>query len=348
MKRTALLAALALSLATPPLHSFAQQTQPTTTRQSVRKGSAVLRFRDAKGVADRAVLTLSGAGAPAAGTRYVAWLGTASGSEWLRLGDLTLSSRGNAELDYRSPEARTLIHTFTQAVIAEEAIGQNAPVPDPALITFRGAVDAVALPAIDVLVLRGPDTPDPDRPGLARQLEDQAGELKDDGRDARRAADAADRKTVLSLNESLFNRSLGVMDAGYGDYDRDGKIEGAGDTYGIDRYARTILALAEPLAANTSAAEDTRDRAGRMVLSARNMLNWTNQMRSLAATITSATDDAGTARVQRDIAWLARSVNDGQDLNGDGEVNSEDAEGGADELYGDALDLGRVRLRAVR
>lgn len=319
----------------------------STADAAKRKGSGQVRFRDENALSDKVTVLVFGASQPEPGTHYQGWLGNADGTAWLDVGRIDLNEKGNSTVDWISPSGENLLATYTQFIVTAEPDGETIYWPAEARIAYRGQIAPEALGAVRALTVAGPDTPLPERVGLATGLKAEARGLTSEGRDARNAARQEKSKTTRKLDEQLLNRIVGVNDGAYGDWDGNGTVENRGDQYGIVRYAQAIQPLVQPLSANEALPDNVRDRANRILGATNNILNYTSQIRNLASVLQPTTPITDVQVIQADIAWLARGVTEGADLNGNYKIEDDLGEGGARDLYRAAQDLGRIYFRTV-
>ena len=317
------------------------------TDAAKRKGSGQVRFRNDKALSDQVRLSVFGASQPEAGMHYEGWLGTADGTAWINVGRIDLDAKGNSTVNWTSPSGENLLARYEQFLMTVEPDGQTSYWPAEARIAFRGYMPPEAVPVLRALTVAGPDTPLPDRLGLATGLKAQASGLTTEGRDARSAARQANIKSTRRFDEQLLNRIVGINDGAYGDWNGNGTLENKGDMYGVARYAQTVQALVQPLAANNALPDNVKDRASRIITATNNILNWTGQIRNLANVLQPTSPISDVQVIQNDIAWLAKNVSNGTDLNGDYKVDDAVGEGGAQSVYTNAQDLGRIYLQAV-
>jgi hypothetical protein len=312
-----------------------------------RKGSGQVRFRNAQALSDQVSVLVFGASQPDAGTHYEGWLGTADGTAWVDIGRIDLDAKGNSTVNWASPGAENLLARYDQFLMTVETDGSTVYWPAEAHIAFRGYIPPEVVPVVRKLAVAGPDTPLPDRVGLATGMKAQASGLSTEGRDARSAAQKSNLKTLSRLDEQLLNRIVGVDNGAYGDLNGNGVVEDKSDTYGIRRYAQAIQPLVQPLASNDALPSNVKDRASRIITATNNILEWTGQIRNLAHVLQPTMTITDVQIIQSDIAWLAKNVSDGTDLNGDYKVDDAIGEGGARSVYTNAQDLGRIYFRAV-
>lgn len=333
--RLFLIVSLLLLLATPAGASAAS-----------RKGSGSVRFRDAQARSDMVAVRLSRATPPSRGHHYEAWLVSDSGDRALDLGALALDAQGGAVLEWASPGGENLLATYSRFSVTEERDGAQAAAPSgPA--AYAGQVEPELLGIARALLVAGPDTPLPDRPGLAERLRAEARALASEGRRALAAAQEDKPATIRNHDEALLNRLAGIMSGLWGDWDGDGTIEHASDTYGVTRYAQTIRQALGPAASAPSLKPDTQATITEMITATDNILDWAAQTRNLANVVKPASDAEAIAIVQGDIAWLTMIISKGADLSNDGKIEMELGEGGADGIYRDAQDLARISFKAV-
>ena len=197
------------------------------------------------------------------------------------------------------------------------------------------------------LLVAGPDTPLPDRPGLAERLRAEGRALMSEGRRALAAAQDAKPANLRNNDEALLNRLAGIMSGLWGDWDGDGTIENASDTYGVTRYAETIRRTLEPAARDPALKPDSQALVTEIITATNNILDWAAQTRNLANVVKPASDAEAIKIVQGDIAWLTMIISKGADLSNDGKIEMELGEGGADGIYRNAQDLARIGFKAL-
>jgi hypothetical protein len=313
-----------------------------------RSGKGDVRFRDGASLSDKVVVTLSGATAPPPGYRYQGWLGNADGSKWLDVGTFALDAEGNSLLEWTSPSKENLPATYTQFVVTLVADGEEAFWPASGAVAFQGRIPPELIEPMRLLIVTGPDTPLPDRFGLAARLRSETARLSSEGRAAYTVALEGRSDAMRSLDEQMLNRLVGINDGHFGDWDSDGKVESRSDTYGVIRYAHTVRQTIQPLLDNPTVGKAGAEKALQIAKSVDNILDWSQQIRNLTTVLPPQVNINDAQVVQEDIAWLARISSTGADYDGDGKVNSSRGEGGARAIYSSAQDMGRMQLRVVQ
>jgi hypothetical protein len=321
---------------------------PAPADAAGRKGSGSARFRDGQARSDKVTVRLTKATPPAGGYHYEAWLISDDGQTHTDIGQLNLDAEGSTLLEWVSPSGENLLARYNRFAISEEANGAAAGAPSTR-IAFTGQAAPELRAAMLALLVAGPDTPLPDRVGLATGLRVESRALASEGRRALNAAVEAKRATRRNLDESLLNRLAGINDGLWGDWDGDGNIEHASDTYGITRYARTVQQTIQPLLGQHTLDPDQQSLLNEMLTATNNILDWAYQTRNLANVVVSPdTDPEATKVVQQDITWLTNITSRGADLTNDGKIELELGEGGADGIYTNAQDMGRISFKAVK
>ena len=338
MRNCAILIALLAALLAYPAHADA----------AGRKGSGSVRFRDGQARSDKITVRLTKATPPAGGYHYEAWLISDDGQTHIDIGQLNLDAEGSALLDWVSPGGENLLGRYDRFAISEEANGAGASAPSNR-IAYAGQAAPELRAAMLSLLVAGPDTPLPDRVGLATGLRVEARALASEGRRALNAALELRLATRRNQDEALLNRLAGINDRLWGDWDGDGKIEYASDTYGITRYARTVQQTIQPLLGQPTLNQDQQALLNEMLTATNNILDWAYQTRNLANVVVSPNTDTEAAKVvQSDVAWLTNITSRGADLTNDGKIELELGEGGADGIYTNAQDMGRISFKAVK
>lgn len=266
----------------PTLLLFAVLLQPHTVDAATRKGSGQIRFQDGNALSDKVLAELFNVTLPPDGTHYQGWLGSDDGSRWVDIGTLTLNAQGRGATEWTAPDGQNLVGAYSQFKVTVEANNVAATAPS-ATVAYQGAVAADVLVPWRTLLVNGPDTPLPSRPGLATQLKEEAKDLYDESRSARDSMRDDQRSRARSKDEAMMNRIVGINDGAWGDWDGDKTLEHESDTYGIQRYIATVRSVVAPLAANTAIPEDSRlraasiisstDRIGDEIAQIRNLLN---------------------------------------------------------------------------
>jgi len=321
---------------------------PAPADAAGRKGSGSVRFRDGQARSDKVTVRLTKATSPAGGHHYQAWLISDDGQTHIDIGQLNLDAEGSAVLDWVSPAGENLLARYNRFAITEEANGAAAGAPSNQ-IAYTGQAAPQLRAAMLALLVTGPDTPLPDRVGLATGLRVEARALASEGRRALNAAVELRRATRRNLDEALLNRLAGINDGLWGDWDGDHTIEYTSDTYGITRYAHTVQQTIQPLLGQPALDQDQQALLNEMLTATDNILDWAYQARNLANVVVSPdTDPEGAKIVQEDIAWLTNITSRGADLSNDGKIELELGEGGADGIYTNAQDMGRISFKAVK
>jgi hypothetical protein len=223
-----------------------------------------------------------------------------------------------------------------RVVSADQAPSVAAPAQAPTAVR-PAATARTAAPGVGELVSDGPGLPV--RQGYVDGLRSETEELERQTRLLVAAEATGDPAGVRRKAEHIFNLVAGAADPQFGDLDRDGRVQNAGDGYGLlpngDQagYIQAVRTAAETVARSAEQPRSRQDDAAAVRTAAENVQLWATEARAVSLALTRATDLRSTARPIGRLVTLARWMALGNDANADNQLSAVPGEGGARVAY---------------
>ncbi len=290
----------------------------------------IVRFYDLNGFLDEVILNANGMKPAPAGFQYEAWL---TGAEVRRsLGVVPLDAAGNAEITFVDPQSSNLLARYNRMEITLEPNPDPGPNPSGDVV-FSSGIPPMALEHVKHLLVAFANTPN--QTGMLVGLVRDAELLNTRANDMLAASEKQDAAGVRANAEAMYNLLVGKQGEGYGDLDKNGKINDPGDGYGIllngeqDGYILGTISHAE-LALNTpDAGEPIHHHTPHIVDPAKNVEGWATELRGLLTKIIADPLGINANDNIRQATALADRILHGRDLNGNEIVDPVIGEGGA-------------------
>ena len=328
--------------------AFGVGRQPSPAPAEGMQTKAALRFRNGTAQSDQVTLTIPAVPCPSPNTQYEAWLLGDGGERRTSLGVLQMSN-GSANLAFTSPEGRNLVADFDALEVSAEPSPDSNPMPTGTVL-LRGKLPPQALVHIRHLLVSRTDTPKNIgyAVGLLHEtqlLETTAGELFT-------ALTNQDLRAVKQKAETLANLIEGRAGKNYGDLDGDGTVTDASDGFGLlpngDQlgYVQGTIEHAKLAAGQPDATENVKLHSGHTQIMAKNVGDWSANLRDLALQIARAENLQSAEPTARQAVALAKQILNGQDLNGNEQVEPIPGEGGALLAYQHAQFMADIALTA--
>jgi plastocyanin len=206
-------------------------------------------------------------------------------------------------------------------------------VPTAAPTARLTGLPAQAGPAINRLILDGPGVPI--RQGFAAGLKHETQELARHARLLIAAEATGDLAGTRRHAEHALNLIVGARDPDFGDHDRDGSAQNAGDGFGLLvngaqlGYIQATLESASAAERASDASDAIKIHAVHVRVSTDNVQLWASQARGLALELTRVEELSLVGHPASRLLTLAKWMELGNDLNGDGELSPVPGESGA-------------------
>jgi plastocyanin/uncharacterized membrane protein YozB (DUF420 family) len=212
------------------------------------------------------------------------------------------------------------------------------PVPTPQPTPGLLALPNTAGNYVNRLLVDGPGLPS--KQGYVVGLRRETQELLRHARLLVAAEATGDLQGVRRHAEHAFNLIAGSRDRDFGDRDRDGKPQNAGDGFGLvangdqPGYIRATLdaAIAAEMAPDASPTIVLHGGHVRVV-AVENLHGWATEARSLAFQLSGVNDLAAVGKPAARLLVVAKWLELGNDINADGELTPTAGEGGAFVAY---------------
>ncbi len=271
---------------------------------------------------DRLAVTLEGVTAPPANRQMNAYLLNTKSATGLLCTDLPVANGAiNTNCDF---PGKPLIGRYDALYFLQESTVFNATTPPNALVYLRQTLNAAD------------DTPD--QMGYGVGLRSQAQLLADHAGFAKGAADGDNLNGAKQHVEHLLNLLYGSADQRYGDLNNDGVASNPGDGYGLLRYRQKVGETLRAAAESSGATANIQTRAAQVEVALANIgdgsgdstdSGWADLLIEKANTLL-ATNDLNTAKsLAAQIAGLATRIDQGEEVNDNGEIEPIVGEGGA-------------------
>lgn len=309
---------------------------------------AALRFRNGTAQSDQVTLTIPGSLTATPNTQYEVWLLGDDSEKRKSLGILQMGPE-TANFVFTSPEGRNLVAEFDALEITAEPSPDSNPMPT-GIVWLRGKLPPQALIHIRHLLVARPDTPK--NVGFAVGLLQETQRLETTAGELLTATTNQDLKKVKQKAETLVNLIEGRAGKNYGDLDGDRTVADVGDGFGLlpngDKlgYAQGTLEHARLAADQPDATANIKLHSGHTQIMAKNVGDWSASLRDLSLQIIRAENIQSAEAPVRQAVALARQILNGQDINGNEQVEPIPGEGGALLAYQHAQFMADIALTA--
>jgi hypothetical protein len=323
---------------------------PTTNEGAV----GVVRFTDdGQHVVDQVVvsITLSTLSAPPAGQGRVAWLVNSTTGASLNLGRVTPNAQGAWTQTYTDTQQANLLASYDGFLVTNEAL-DTTPFAPSSDIVLRGQLPVQALVHIAHLLVSYPDTPN--QVALEVGLRAQVDALITHAQQLSTAQATSNLANVKREAEAIANLIAGAKAPGFGDLDKDGLIQTAGDGFGLlqnspqDGYLLGVKDHAELSAAAADATDNVKQHASGVAITTDNVQVWATQILDKARAIISADNPTVTRPLVADILGLATYIEQGQAIGTDGNIRPVKGSGGAITSYQEALGMAAIPIQPAK
>ena len=279
---------------------------------------------------DQVQLTVKGLAQPAEGMHYETWL---LGPETRRsMGMLEVDENGSGVLTFKDENGENLLATFASFEITLE------PSPDPNRLPTGDAIYSSAVPPGPLGHIRHLLTAfgrSPDGGGLVINLLKHARQITTTAQAMAVAVEDDDFDELKLQAEGLVNLIEGTGGDNFGDLDGDGEVTNPGDGFGLlpgaqsAGYIQTAIEHANFAAGTDDATVDAITHAGLLEIAGQNLGGWAGQLEEAALAIVASEDTDAAKEYVEQISELADLFTNGQDVNGNGEIEPILDEGGA-------------------
>ncbi|HKI53471.1 MAG TPA: protein kinase, partial [Anaerolineales bacterium] len=310
--------------------------------------SLVIHFQDENAIADQAFLEANRVPAAPAGNKYEVWLFNTS--ERISLGILSLDIDGKGRLIYTDEQGENLVAKYDQAEITLEPEDDTNPQPT-SLVAYSFALPSEGTQHIRSLLSSFPSAPEKSAliQGLyadVQKINELAGEM--DSAYASRN-DTLTRQTA----EAIMNLIVGPQSPDYKDWNGDGTIEDVSTGYGLDLngsnlgYLGAIYTEADDAVISNNTSQPILTYGESLKASVQNLAQWTPQLRALVLEILDAPKNTDLKEQVTNVVLLADQMLNGVDSNGNGSIDSELGEGGAEFAYRYAYGMADMPLEST-
>ena len=289
-----------------------------------------LKFSDQEKLVDRVDLNVEHLPVPPATKQYEVWM--IGGESRRSIGTLDVDANGNGALTFIDDAGENLLATYGQFEITIEPNPDPNPLPT-ADVAYSGAIPPGALVHVRHLLVSFSKAPG--EIGLITGLLNDTSLILTIAQSLQSAQNDQDLPEVIRQAEGLVNLIEGDGGADYGDLNGDGEITNLSDSFGLlpgsrtGGYIQSSIEHARFATDSPDATEYIFEQAAALETSAQNLGGWAAQLRDEALFIVKSSDLASTAAHVRAILDLADIFSNGQDDNGNGQVEPIQDEGGA-------------------
>jgi len=298
------------------------------------------RFQAGAALVDKMTFSASLMPAPPAGSQYEIWLVSDSGEERRSVGYLTLDTDGNGSSTFVDEQGRNLLEMYSGLEVTVE------PRPDPNPNPAAAPTYSTRLPNDGLIHVRHLLVSFQRAPNAVGLLDGLVADAELGGtvaKDMLGLYESGDELGTRSQAEALHNMLVGSQSPEYQDWDGDGQVEDAGDGFGMllngdqSGYIQGSSAHAEFCVSSPDATEQMQSHGEHVMVAARNLEEWTPQLRDLARQILTSPFDPSMGALIRQAVALSDTILMGTDLNGNERVEAIAGEGGAQTAYQHAL-----------
>ena len=325
------------STASPP--SLAATPTPVVFRP-LEVGS--LQFSDANARSDQVTLQLADIPPPPDNTVYQAWL-LGSEAPTLNLGQLTVE--GNAiNHTFIDPEGRNLVGLYNRALITVEPSTDTDPGP-AAEVIFSGEIPLPVMEHIRYILAASPETSDgpgtsPKGVGFALGALGQAALAQEHASFQQQAVNEANIPNLRFHAEHVINIIEGSNGPNFGDNDGNGLISNPGDGFGLlgdSGYLNQVVTQARLASQAEGASDRVSLHADLIEIAGANATTMLVLLRDAELKLRlEDTTGGAVGGLMADVVVGADRLINGQDANGDGQIDPRPGEGALQTMYAQA------------
>ena len=297
-----------------------------------------LTFSDQATIVDRVNLHVEHLSALPAGKQYEVWM--IGGESRRSIGVLDVDADGMGALTFVDDAGENLLATYGQFEITIEPSPDPNPLPTGD-VAYSGAIPPGSLVHVRHLLVSFSKAPG--EIGLTVGLMRDTGLILTIAQSLQSAQNEQNLIEVVRQAEGLVNLIEGDGGTDFGDLNGDGEITNPSDNFGLLPGARTggyiqsSIEHARFAADSPDATVYIVEQATALETAAQNLGGWAAQLRDEAMSIVRSSDLANAEAHVQAILVLSDLFSNGQDTNGNGQIEPIQGEGGAQMTYYYAL-----------
>jgi serine/threonine protein kinase len=296
----------------------------------------VFRFQDGTSALDQITISAKLA-TPPTGTQYEAWLINDTGEQRRSLGVLTQDTSGQFTVTYVDGQSRNLLEGFSRMEITVEPNPDDNP-NSSGQVAYSSSIPPGSLMHIRHLLVQIDETPN--KIGMAVGLVNDTKLIKKSADAMLEAYNTGNTKNIHANAEAIINLIVGKQEPTlYKDWDGNGKINDPGTGYGLllngDQagYVGGVIDHTKLAADATDSTAEIRVHSEHIVICAKNVETWANQLRDIAIRIAGAKSGQIVEADVRSASTIANQMLNGIDINGNETIDPIPGEGGAITAY---------------
>ncbi|NJC97264.1 MAG: hypothetical protein C3F07_13270 [Anaerolineales bacterium] len=331
----------------PPVTETSTRTQ-TPTPAIILGRTGVLHFQNGTAMADQASLIADAMLVPPDGYHYEVWL--VNETERISLGILSLNDIGQGELTFKEGQGINLVSLYDTVEVTLE------PNPDEDPQTTGNVVYAFTLPEEGLVNVRHllsayPDTPD--ESPLIKGLYANIKMIEEFAKEMQKASDNGNQARALQNAEAILNVISGDQSPNNKDWNNDGEVADPSDGYGLLLngshlgYLQTVFTEADAAVNSPGATTQMVEYGEGLKVSMQNLAQWTPQLRDLILEILNSPAGSDVKQQIVDSVALADRMLNGIDLDGDGKIEIQPGESGAQLAFDQAFHMADMPLSPV-
>ena len=318
-----------------------------------------MQFEDESFYMDSVSITLNdNVPQPEEGFHHEAWLIADDGETARDIGTISYGASGLGRLDFPEPDQKNLLLGYRELRITAERDGVLVTAPTGETV-FSSVFPPEALPSIRHLLSahEGPPNNEPLMQSLwwysSEYVNDAINGDADDPETVGmvRALREGDEAALRKRMEEVINQVVGEGSPQYRDYDGDDVIDVAGDGYGTlpqsaDHlgYIRETALYAQMAADASDSTPNIRTYNNNLQICLQNMEDWNQQILDLALELNDTPFGSEMEPMVTQLATLGRTLLSGTDVNGNGLIETEPSECGANAAYAHAYHMADMQI----
>lgn len=353
---TAGILALSVFVATRTLNTDPQNNndpietnaQPSDTIEA-GPGSTVglFRFQDGSLNADKVTFSSKNLPLPPSGSHYEAWLIGNDNETRLSLGRIDITEGNQASLTFVDERGQNLLTQYHGIEITIEPESDTNPNPSNN-VAFTSILPPTGFSHVRHLLSTYPSNPN--QTPFLRGLVSDSTLVNTLALDMLSAFEAGDRNKVNLLAEEMLNIIVGNLSEDHKDWNSNGKVDDPSDGFGMllngsnVGYIQGTFAHADLSLSSPDATDNMITHGEHVKIAATNVSDWTPQLRDQLIIILNSDALADSESAVRQAVVLANTILNGDDINGNENIEPIPGEGGALTAYSHSYYMADIQI----
>jgi serine/threonine protein kinase len=305
----------------------------------------VIHFQDGTSILDQDSIKALAMVVPPDGSHYEFWF--SGGREWKSFGILLINVNGTGELISKEATGLNLLSLYDQAYVTLE-LNSDLDAKPSNLIAYSSVLPAEGLTHLRQMLVSSSETPN----GIAliQGLNSEIELIDQLARGMQSAYQRGNETSTRKNAEAILNLMAGDQSEFHKDWDGDGQVTDSGDGFGLLPngvklgYIQAISSHTDSTIHSLNATQHMIKHGEEVKICAKNLEDWTSQLRDLLMTIVTSAPDTNLSQPVLDSVNLADLLLNGVDTDDDKNIDAVAGECGMSSLYGYAYSMADMTL----